>query len=317
MTIAAPAKYLLTAICVWVLAATATFAAVDQSVRPLARFETPDRPDRATIVNSAPSAYAPRRSLRPLGRNVGPPQTATQVSQNNAITFEPVLEEMSSPRPRARPFAVRRQTTQTQQRQIEPEQKRRGLGALFGNGRKNRVAQGAQGSVCQDGSIKGEKISPIPGKLAGCGLRDGVRVTSVDGVTLTQAASIDCNTARALKTWVRDGVKPAIGNRGGGVKSLRVVAHYSCRTRNNRKGAKISEHGKGRAVDIAAINLNDGSSITVLNGWKNRKDRRVLEKMHKAACGTFGTVLGPEADRYHQDHFHFDTARHRSGAYCR
>jgi len=28
-------------------------------------------------------------------------------------------------------------------------------------------------------------------------------------------------------------------------------------------------------------------------------------------------VLGPEAARYHQDHFHFDTARYRSGSYCR
>jgi len=39
--------------------------------------------------------------------------------------------------------------------------------------------------------------------------------------------------------------------------------------------------------------------------------------MHRAACGPFGTVLGPNADRFHQDHFHFDTARHRSGPYCR
>jgi hypothetical protein len=39
--------------------------------------------------------------------------------------------------------------------------------------------------------------------------------------------------------------------------------------------------------------------------------------MHKAACGPFGTVLGPNSNRFHQDHFHFDTARYRSGSYCR
>ena len=33
--------------------------------------------------------------------------------------------------------------------------------------------------------------------------------------------------------------------------------------------------------------------------------------------GGFGTVLGPESDQFHQDHFHFDTARHRGGPYCR
>ena len=101
------------------------------------------------------------------------------------------------------------------------------------------------------------------------------------------------------------------------MKSIKVVAHYACRTRNNKKGARISEHGKGRAVDIAAINLNDGSQMTVLNGWRSAKNGPALKRMHKAACGPFGTVLGPNADRYHQDHFHFDTARYRSGPYCR
>jgi hypothetical protein len=42
-----------------------------------------------------------------------------------------------------------------------------------------------------------------------------------------------------------------------------------------------------------------------------------MRRAHKTACGPFGTVLGPNADRYHQDHFHFDTARYRSGSYCR
>jgi hypothetical protein len=39
--------------------------------------------------------------------------------------------------------------------------------------------------------------------------------------------------------------------------------------------------------------------------------------MHKSACGPFGTVLGPDADKYHKDHFHFDVAKHGNGAYCR
>ena len=38
----------------------------------------------------------------------------------------------------------------------------------------------------------------------------------------------------------------------GNLVEMRVAAHYSCRSRNNIKGAKISEHGKGRAIAIAA-----------------------------------------------------------------
>ena len=105
---------------------------------------------------------------------------------------------------------------------------------------------------------------------------------------LSQAATINCETAKALKTWIQTGAQPAVGKRGGGVSGLRVVAHYACRTRNNQPGAKVSEHGRGRAIDIAAVQLADGSEIAVLTGWGTRKDGKALRKMHKAACGPFG-----------------------------
>ena len=33
-----------------------------------------------------------------------------------------------------------------------------------------------------------------------------------------------------------------------------------------------------------------------------------LRRLHKGACGTFGTVLGPDANEAHRNHFHFDLA---------
>lgn len=173
------------------------------------------------------------------------------------------------------------------------------------------------GAICGDRRLKGERVASISGKLAGCGVENPVRITSVDGVTLSQQSVMDCATAKTLSSWVSKHLKPTLRRRGGGVKTIQVAAHYSCRTRNSKPGAKISEHGKGHAIDIAAFHLKDGSKITVLEGWNNRRDKRVLEKLHASACGPFGTVLGPRADRHHKDHFHFDTARYRSGAYCR
>ena len=128
---------------------------------------------------------------------------------------------------------------------------------------------------------------------------------------------MECKTAKALNSWVADGVKPSIKRLGGGVASLQVASGYSCRTRNNQPGSEISEHGKGRAIDISAINLKNGKQLNVLTGWGKGTDGKLLRQIHKAACGPFTTVLGPEADRYHQDHFHLDTARHRGGRYCR
>ncbi|MFV0361283.1 extensin family protein [Tropicimonas sp.] len=175
----------------------------------------------------------------------------------------------------------------------------------------------AKGAVCGVDAIKGTQIASFGNPAGGCGVDNPVRVTSVAGVALSAPATIDCTTARALNAWVEKGVKPAFGRQGGGVVKLNVAAHYVCRNRNNRSGGRLSEHAKGRAVDISAIVLRDGTQVTVLNGWSSGKWGDEMKKAHRAACGPFGTVLGPRSDSYHRDHFHVDTARYRSGSYCR
>ena len=173
-----------------------------------------------------------------------------------------------------------------------------------------------KGSVCGDIDIQGEKVGNVPAKLNGCGASDAVRIRSVSGVTLSQPSVMTCETAQALNTWVDEGLQPAFRRRNQ-VVTLRVAAHYACRTRNNRPGARISEHGRGRAIDISGFTLASGELITVAQGWTAKAFAKRLRKAWSAACGPFGTVLGPEADRYHRDHFHFDTAEYRSGPYCR
>ena len=42
-----------------------------------------------------------------------------------------------------------------------------------------------------------------------------------------------------------------------------------------------------------------------------------LRGAHKTACKLFGTVLGPEANNTHRNHFHLDLAQRRLGHYCR
>ena len=41
-----------------------------------------------------------------------------------------------------------------------------------------------------------------------------------------------------------------------------------------------------------------------------------LRRLHKGACGIFSTVLGPEANEAHRDHFHLDLAPRRRGSFC-
>lgn len=175
----------------------------------------------------------------------------------------------------------------------------------------------ADGGLCGVAGLSGARIDPITSQVAGCGIAAPVRVTHVNGVRLSQPSTMDCDTAQALHTWVTDALQPTVGRTGGGVAELRVAAHYVCRPRNHRAGARVSEHGRGKAIDISAIILADGQSLTVRDDWRGSRHSRLLQQIHRAACGTFGTTLGPGADGMHEDHFHYDTARHRNGPYCR
>jgi hypothetical protein len=49
-----------------------------------------------------------------------------------------------------------------------------------------------------------------------------------------------------------------------------------------------------------------------------RPEQRFLKRIHQEACGLFDTVLGPDANKDHHNHFHLDLAeRSRRSSYCR
>jgi len=139
-------------------------------------------------------------------------------------------------------------------------------------------------------------------------------------VALSQPATLNCGMAEPLRDWLDGTVQPAARSSfGERVVGVEVAASYSCRPRNNRRGAKMSEHGYGNAIDIAAFTLESGRKVTVLDGWHGRRDeQRFLQRVHDEACGDFHTVLGPGSDRAHRNHFHLDLQNRRDGGhYCR
>ena len=236
-----------------------------------------------------------------------PTRVAYQVAARPGYQLATTPPVFQSQRPVSRPLGLKTGSRHLRSSEVAPVR----LASL------TPPEEGPVSEICHDPRLQGEVLGPIAAKRQGCGLANPVRVTDISGISLSQPAVVDCQTARAMAGWVTKSVRPAVGRRGGGLAGLQVVASYSCRTRNNVKGAKISEHGKGRAVDIAGLTLANGETITVKQGWKNRRDRRLLSKVRAQACGPFGTVLGPGSDRYHSDHLHLDTARYRSGPYCR
>ena len=166
-----------------------------------------------------------------------------------------------------------------------------------------------KGAVCRNPQIKGQTLKPITSRIKGCNVRSPVLVSSVSGVALNPPATINCDEATALSTWVVKGLQPAFHNT---ITRLNVVDSYSCRPRNNVRGAKISEHGSGNAIDIAGFVTNTGRLYTVASNYNS-----MIRAAQKAGCGIFHTILGPGSDGYHETHLHLDVAPYRGQPYCR
>lgn len=153
----------------------------------------------------------------------------------------------------------------------------------------------------------------------GCEVRDRYSVSSLAGVRFSQAATMNCGLAAPLNTWLDGTVQSsAVDAFGERVVGIDVAASYACRGRNNARGAKMSEHGFGNAIDISAFTLESGRKVSVLADWNGDRDaKKFLRQVRGEACGEFATVLGPGSDSHHRDHIHLDLQNRRSGnAYC-
>lgn len=128
-------------------------------------------------------------------------------------------------------------------------------------------------------------------------------------------ATLACPLVAALEDWVANGVQPAaLRWFGQAVSEIKQISAYSCRGMNGQRGAKISEHAFGNALDIAAFTLADGRSVTVREGWRGLPEEQAfLREVQSSACERFSTVLAPGSNVYHYDHLHVDLMRRPSG----
>jgi hypothetical protein len=116
--------------------------------------------------------------------------------------------------------------------------------------------------------------------------------------------------AESLASWVREDAAPRLAELGSVLRSLENYDDFECRGRNRVIGGKLSEHGKGNAIDVRAFALADGRRIEPTD-VEQPKDLR--EALRESACRHFMTVLGPGSDGYHEAHIHLDLAERNHG----
>jgi hypothetical protein len=187
----------------------------------------------------------------------------------------------------------------------------------------NSAFQSNDARIClSDLKSKSVKFSALPNQSfgGGCSTIDTIKLMDF-GTPTTNLGAMTCPLAANFTAWAKHAVNPAARQYlGSEVVRIETMGTYSCRNVNGGRSGKLSQHAFGNAVDISAFVLKDGRRVSVLNGWRGDKaEQQFLRRLHQSACKRFGTVLGPDYNNAHANHFHFDMAKSMSdgSAYCR
>lgn len=163
--------------------------------------------------------------------------------------------------------------------------------------------------------------SPLPDQYygAGCATLNTVRLTALrsDNASLALAnlGPVSCPLAATLAAWARYGVDRAARSLlGSELVRIETFGSYSCR--NVAGSTRRSAHATANAVDVSGFVLADGRRISVKDDWAGgtAREREFLRIVHQSACKRFGTVLGPDYNAAHRDHFHLEAG---GNAFCR
>ncbi len=139
---------------------------------------------------------------------------------------------------------------------------------------------------------------------AECPLPDVVQVQST-AIPLSSSFLASCPLAVSYALWESHVLQPLAQQHF--TQDVRRVTHlgsYACR--NVRGGTRQSEHASANAIDISAIALGNGRSISVEKHWTDDGAAGAfLRALHRRSCDIFIMALGPAYDAAHHNHFHF------------
>jgi hypothetical protein len=181
-----------------------------------------------------------------------------------------------------------------------------------------------------------EPLPPI--QQGSCGTPAPILLRSLGAdhkVELDPPVTVSCDLAKALSGWV-DAVQGEAKELLGSAVVKLHASSYACRNTYNRAKPPLSQHALANALDISGFVLSSGEHITVRGDWRKSTPVRLAStavslptlmpasdqrsdfvvRAHQAACSIFGTVLGPQANKAHRDHFHLDM-KQRDRSFCR
>jgi hypothetical protein len=193
-----------------------------------------------------------------------------------------------------------------------------------GGGEGSRISRSPEVGQCLARlGAAGASFTPLPDRYPaqGCSNIGTVQVNAVasdtSSVPVANLGPVTCEVSQAFAAWARFGADRAARQiLGQPLRSIETFGSYSCR--DVAGSGRRSAHATAAAIDISAFVLQDGRRITVREDWDgaDRTERQFLRIVHESACKRFATVLGPNYNAAHRDHFHVEGVG-SSRNYCR
>jgi hypothetical protein len=150
-----------------------------------------------------------------------------------------------------------------------------------------------------------------------CVVRGAVRITGGAVTPLAPGGLVmQCPLAVRYVIWDRQVLQPAAEAAFGvGVSRVETYGSYACRRIYNSTdvASRPSEHARANALDVAAVRLEDGRTVSVAGDWAGEgrsgaEGGAFLRRVRDGACRVFATVLTPDYNAAHRDHLHLDGA---------
>jgi len=175
------------------------------------------------------------------------------------------------------------------------------------------------------------RLTPVDDRVTGehCGFTNAVRIERTS-VAVGSDFTLSCRAALSLAMWERHVLQQAAqANLDARVVRIEHLGSYACRNLYGEQGRRRSQHATADALDIAGFVLDDGRRVRVLKDWDSTPEASApavgdatatgpasgeaafLRAVHDGACDWFDVVLGPDYNRAHADHFHFDRGMSR------
>ncbi|URW77003.1 extensin family protein [Sphingomonas donggukensis] len=168
-------------------------------------------------------------------------------------------------------------------------------------------------ALLEKAGVRHTALAPVTAQGGQCGYADGVRVTG--GAARLRYVPVNlgvaCPVAAGMAMLEWNVIQPAAERHfGERVRSVEHFGSYNCRRLYGRGSGDWSQHATADAIDLAGFVLADGRRISVVRDWSGQDAKKAafLRDVRDGACGLFTTVLSPDYNAAHRDHFHLDQA---------